>query len=125
MMCNYYECNIKVCQSSEQAYQWRFLKHLGLEDYAQEIMNASILHVAKEIASWVPQGQHKDWLSIKWQVMKEIVRAKSDYSPLFRTSLLNSVGRQIVESTQDLFWTSGLPPRYSASTKPPSQWCGY
>ena len=62
--------------------------------------------------------KHKDWHSIKCQVMKEILRAKSDYSPLFRSALLNSVGKQIVESTQDLFWASGLPPRYSASTKP-------
>ena len=121
-MCNYYKCNIKVFdkvfQSSEQAYQWRFVNHLGLEDFAQEIINASTPHEAKEIASRVPRGQHKDWHSIKCQVMKEILRAKYDYSPLFRSALLNSVGKQIVESTQDLFWASGLPPRYSASTKP-------
>ena len=121
VMCNYYKCNIKVFdkvfQSSEQAYQWRFVNHLGLEDFAQEIMNSSTTHEATEIASRVPHGQHKDWHSIKCQVMKEILRAKSDYSPFFRLALLNSVGKQIVESTQDLFWASGLPPRYSASTK--------
>ena len=50
--------------------------------------------------------------------MKEILRVKSDYSPLFRSALLYSVVKQIVGSTQDLFWTSGFPPLYSASTKP-------
>ena len=39
MMCNYYKCNMKVFdkvfQSSVLAYQWRFMKHLGLEDFAQ------------------------------------------------------------------------------------------
>ena len=50
--------------------------------------------------------------------MEEILRAKSDYYPLSRSALLNSMGKQIVESTQDLFWASGIPPRYSSSTKP-------
>ena len=31
---------------------------------------------------------------------------------------MKSMGKSIVESTQDLFWASGLPPRYSSSTKP-------
>ena len=78
-------------------------------------MNASTPNEAKEIALRVPRGQHKDWHSIECQVMKEILRAKSDYSLLFRSA---SVGKQIVESTQDQFWASGLPPRYSAFTKP-------
>ena len=78
-------------------------------NFAQEIINASTTNEAKEIASRVPRGQHKDWHSIKCQVMKEILRAKSDYSPLFRSALLNSVGKQIVEYTQDLFWRPDLP----------------
>ena len=36
VMCNYYQCNIKVFLSSEQAYQWRFVKHIGLEAYHRE-----------------------------------------------------------------------------------------
>ena len=35
----------------------------------------------------------------------------------FRTALLNSMGNCIVQSTQ-YFWASGLPPRFSPSTKP-------
>ena len=84
VMCNYYKCNInvfdKVFQSSEQAYQWRFVNYLGLENFAQEIMNASTTNEAKEIASRVPRDQHKDWHSIKCQMMKEILREKSDYN---------------------------------------------
>ena len=81
-------------------------------------MNASTPNDVKENSSGVLHGQHKDWHSIKLQVMKEILRAKSDYSPLFSSALINSVGNHFVESTQDIFWPSGLPSWYSASTKP-------
>ena len=51
-------------------------------------------------------------------IVSNVIREISDYSPLFRSALLNSVGKQIVESSQDIFWASRLPPRYSASTRP-------
>ena len=46
-------------------------------------MNAITPNETKYFASRVPRGQHKDWHSIKCQVMKWILRAKSDYSPLY------------------------------------------
>ena len=48
---------------------------------------------------------------------KEVLHAKADYSPIFRSALINSVGKRIVECTQDILWVSGLSPRLSASTK--------
>ena len=46
------------------------------------------------------------------------VHAKADCCPLFKTALIESVGKQLVECTQDLYWASGLPPRFIESTKP-------
>ena len=120
-MCNYYKCNLKVFdmrfQSVEHAYQWRFIKYIGMDEHAFEILDARTANEANEISSRVPQCQHKDW-HIKLSVMKDILHAKADCSSLFRSTLINSMGKSIVESTQDLFWASGLPPRYSSFTKP-------
>ena len=121
VMCNYYKCYIKAYgikfPTSEHAYQWRFMKYLGHHEFALEILNARTPSEAKEISLRVPRCQHKDWHSIKLQVMKEVLHAKADYSPIFRSALINSVGKRLVECTQDIFWTSGLSPRLSASTK--------
>lgn len=86
--------------------------------HAHEILEASTAAEAKEIASRVPRYLHKDWHQIKLSVMKEILHAKADYSPLFKSTLVDSAGHLLVESTQDLFWSSGLPPHLSVTTKP-------
>ena len=73
-MCNYYMCNLRVFEmdfrSSEQAYQWRFMKYLGMDDLAQEIFEVKTPEEAKEIASRVPNHMHKDWHSIQLCIMK-------------------------------------------------------
>ena len=119
-MCNYYKCNLKVFdmrfQSAEHAYHWRFMKYLGMDEHALEILDARTPNEAKEILSIVPQCQHRDWYSIKLNVMKEILHAKPECCSLFQSALINSMGKYIVELTQDLFWASELPPRYSSST---------
>ena len=101
VMCNYYKWYIKAFgiefPTSEHAYPWRFIKYLGHHEYVLE--NARTPSEAKEIASRVPRCQHKDWHSIKLQVMKEVLHAKADYSPIFRSALINSVGKRIVECT--------------------------
>ena len=73
---------------------------------------------AKEIASNVPIHFHHDWHHIKLTVMREILHAKADCCPLFKTELMESQGNHRVESTHDLFWASGLPPSFTVTTKP-------
>ena len=70
------------------------MKYLGHHDNALEILNARNPNEAKEIASRLPRRQHKDCHSIKLQVMKD---GRDDYFPLFRSALINSVGKRIVE----------------------------
>ena len=73
---------------------------------------------AKEIASSIPRQLHIDWHAIKVCVMRDILHVKADYCPIFKSTLIASVGKRLVESTQDLFWASGLPPQVTSSTKP-------
>ena len=50
--------------------------------------------------------------------MRDILIAKADYCPAFKSTLINSGVKDLVECTQDLFWASGLAPRLTATTKP-------
>ena len=122
VLCNYYMSYLKVFDmefaSVEHAYQWRFMKYIGLDDYAHQIQKCHSPAEAKEIASSVPRELHHDWHRIKRTVMRDILHAKADYCPLFKSTLMDSVGMRLVESTQDLYWASGLPPRFTTTTKP-------
>ena len=50
--------------------------------------------------------------------MRDILIAKADYCPAFKSTLIDSGVKDLVECTQDLFWASGLAPRLTATTKP-------
>ena len=119
---NYYMCYLKVFEnefsSSEQAYQWRFMTYIGLNELAKQVLEARTPDQAKEIASRVPRELHKNWHSIKLNVMKEILHAKADYNSRFKEELILSDGKKLVESTKDIFWASGMSPRDTTSTLP-------
>ena len=71
---------------------------------------------AKEIASRAPRDIHTNWHSIKVCV---ILHAKADFCEEFKSALLDTAGRRLVEVvTGDDFWSSGLPPYLAASTNP-------
>ena len=104
------KCFPNELSSSEQAYQWRFIKYIGMDDLAGEILAAQTPAEAKEITSRVSRHLHGDWYNIKHCVMKDILHTKADYCSKFRTTLMNTVGMRLVESTRDLYWASGLLP---------------
>ena len=123
VLCNYFPCRVKVFDneftSSEHAYQWRYLKHIGMDELAPEVLDASSASEAKKIASRAPRDMHNDWHSIMACVMRHILRAKADYCEKFKSVLLGTAGNRLVEAvTGDDFWSSGLPPYLAASTKP-------
>ena len=64
--------------SSEQAYQWRFMKYIGMNDPADEILANHTPAESKEITARVPHHLHGDRHSIKHCVMKEILHAKAE-----------------------------------------------
>ena len=53
VLCNYYLSPLKVFEtefaSSEHAYQWRFLRHIGEDALAQEVLEASCPADAKAV----------------------------------------------------------------------------
>ena len=60
----------------------------------------------------------KDWHETKRDVMRELLNAKVEQCSKFRTTLLKTEGKQIIEATHDMYWASGLPPYLSTTTKP-------
>ena len=121
-MSNYYPCHVRMYntsfRSSEHAYQWRFLKHIGLDELAQDVLQAPNAAAAKEIAARIPSSMHKDWHTVKTNAMRDVLHAKADSNQLFKTSLLESAGYTIIEAVRgDIFWSSGLSPTIAASTK--------
>ena len=75
VLCNYYPSHLKVFEtefsSSEHAYQWRFLKHIGEDNMAQEVLESASLAEAKAVASRVPFHLHQNWHIMKLCVMKK------------------------------------------------------
>ena len=108
----------KEFKSSEHAYQWRFLKYIGMDDLAEKIIDAITPADAKEMASRVPMEFHKDWHSVKVWVMKGILHAKADYCKQFKNALIDSGEKPLVECPSDLFWASGLYPCDTCTTHP-------
>ena len=84
-----------------------------MDDHALEILDAESPTAAKEIASRIPRFLHKDWHQIKLTVMRDIHIDKA-----FKSTLIDSGVKDLVECTQDLFWASGLAPRLTSTTKP-------
>ena len=121
-LCNYYMYPLNVFNnnflSAEHAYQWRCMTYIGMEEHAFEIIDDPTPAETKEIVSRSPRYLHGDWHQIKLSVMKQILHAKADYCPLFRSTLIESTGKILVESTQDFCWASGLPSVFSDTTKP-------
>ena len=70
--------------SAEHAYQWRFMRYIGRDDHAHDILAAWTPAEANEIASRITGYLHQDWHNIKLTVMKDILHAKADCCPLFK-----------------------------------------
>ena len=122
VLCNFYEAKFFVYNSYftsvEQAYQWRKMKHIGQEAYAFEISKSKTPGRAKQIANRVPGNLLKDWHVIKCDVMRELLIAKVEQCSKFRSTLLKTEGKRLIEATNDMYWASGLPPYLSTTTKP-------
>ena len=121
-LCNFYPCNITIndinFSSSEQVYQWKFMKHIGRDDLADEILHTTSPAQAKEIASRIPRHMHGTWHTSKLDIMNEILDAKVSCCPEFKNALLQSAGTELVEAVRsDRFWSCGLTPRDASTTK--------
>ena len=62
-----------------------------------------------------PNGE---WHTTKYGVMEKVIRAKASQSEEFRTELLATGDKMLIEALPDADWGSGLPYHISISTKP-------
>ena len=129
---NFYECKLEIYDhvfySSEHAYQYQKMAHIGNEKLANEVLQAQTPRDAKNIANCVPSDKLQDWHNIKLDVMKEILVAKVKSCDKYRKALLGSGSNCLIEGTMDLYWGCGQTAYLASTTHPyylPSQnWLG-
>ena len=81
ILSNFHICTIKLWNQtfcfSEHAYQWRFMKYIGMDELADELLEAQTPAEANAIASRVPRHLHHDWHTLKLSIIKIILHAKA------------------------------------------------
>ena len=123
ILSNYYICDIHMYghtfKSAEHAFQWKLCRNVKRDDLAEEILNSPTPEQAKEVASRVPSHLRGNWHEEKCNIMEKILDAKICSCTEFKQTLINSLGKRLVEAIKsDIFWSSGLNPRDSSTTKP-------
>jgi ribA/ribD-fused uncharacterized protein len=92
--------------TSEAAYQCEKFHCTGM--IAAEIRAASSAHIAFKVAERNRAYRRPDWDAIKVDVMREILRAKSDQHEYVRRKLLETGERELIEdSWRDDYWGWG------------------
>ena len=119
---NFYECKLEIYDhvfySSEHAYQYQKMAHIGNEKLANEVLQAQTPKDAKNIANCVPSDKLQDWHNIKLDVMKEILVAKVKSCDKYRNALLGSGSNCLIEGTMDLYWGCGQTAYLASTTHP-------
>ena len=117
---NFFKCPIIVGDmkfpSSEHYYQWRACTEALRDDLAEQVYKAETPRLAKIIAGQVKQDPK--WHQSKYDVMKDVLRAKLRCSQLFRDELIKSGDKLLVEARLDDYWGSGLTMSITATTNP-------
>ena len=104
-------------KTSEHAFQWSACVEVLRDDLAEEVIMAKSPHDAKKIASSI-QSDHTNWHKIKYGVMEKVLRAKIECSDEFRSELLSTDDKLLIEAREDLWWGSGLSYRMTTTTNP-------
>ena len=103
--------------TSEHTYQYLACIAQNRRDLADDVMHSTTPREAKAIASRI-KNPNGDWHTIKYGVMEKVIRAKVAQSEEFRTELLSTGDKMLIEALPDADWGSGLPYHISISTKP-------
>ena len=112
--------------TSEHVFQYQ--KALSLEhfDIADRIIEAKTPYEAKKLGDSIYQDPSTDltpWERVKEDVMYEILSLKYSTCAEFRSKLLGTKNKAIVEATNNRFWASGLTPSETVNT-PKMNWPG-
>ena len=105
--------------TSEHAYQWRACTEALREDLAEKVISTNIPIDAKNIAADIKSDDpNSHWNVIKYDVIREVLRAKIDSSVTFRNALLDTGDMKLAEGREDMIWGSGLTFSHTITTKP-------
>lgn len=92
--------------TSEAAYHWE--KFPDNEAIRNGIRNASSAHAALKLATYYKNERRSDWDSVKVDIMREILRAKTRQHEYVHRKLLDTGDRTLIEdSWRDDFWGWG------------------
>ena len=106
--------------SSEHAYQFRACEEHLRPDVAEQILHANTPREAKSIAAVIKNSDPSShWNLVKYDVMRQVLRAKAESSEVFRQHLLDTGDKYLVESSvTDNYWGSGLSYNLTITTLP-------
>lgn len=97
-------CWEKTFPTVEHGYQWRKAS-LGNDPGATQILTAASPWRAKELGQLVRKPAN--WNAVKYDVMRELYRAKIDAHPEIREYLLATGSSPLVEASPDEEWGEG------------------
>ena len=94
-----------IYPTSEHAYQSAKFAHN--KKIYNKIINAQSPSEAKRISNEYKGYERKDWMSVKLQIMSNIIHEKAKQHEEVRNKLLITGAAQIVEASADSFWGHG------------------
>ncbi len=97
-----------IFESLEHAYQCNKAKYLDLEDMATHILNARTVAHAKRIADEELNAGNTNWWRDKTFSMYNLLMAKCEQCPAFKTALLESGEDEIIKDTSQEYRARGL-----------------
>ena len=106
--------------SSEHAYQYRTCGEHLRPNLAEQILHANTPHATKCIAAVIKNlDPSSHWNLVKYDVMRQVLKAKAKSSEVFRQHLSDTGDTCLVESSvTDNYWGSGLSYNLNITTLP-------
>jgi ribA/ribD-fused uncharacterized protein len=97
-----------IFPTSEHVYQWEKFDDTPWLEIRQGIKLAPSAHEAFKLAERHAERRRSDWLDVRVDVMRGILRAKAEQHEYVRRKLLATGDRELVEdSWRDDFWGWG------------------
>ena len=132
ILSNFFVCNVFVFgrsfRSAEAAYQWKKCNDCLRGDLANRILRAPTPKKCKQIASEIDLKALDKWHAAKGHivVMSDVMMAKATSNIDFRSAIIKTNDKVIVEATACMKWGCGLPPHLATTSKvyPGENLCG-
>lgn len=125
---NFFPCSLKYqgkhFNSSEQALQYLKAKDTHNNKVASSIMEASNARDAWSASRAIPHGTSLKLDQENIHQVEQILAAKVEQVPEFKSSLINSGKSILAEATTHKFWATGIASPDIAKTIKPEYWSG-